>query len=598
MFTGRYAINPVNNEKVPIFVANFALMYGSGIVMCDAHDKRDFRFARKYDIPLKFVISPNGKPISPDSYKDAFTDDGLLFNSGEFNGMPNREALPKMAAFLEKKGWGKRTLNYKLRDWLISRQRFWGTPIPIIYCDKCGTVPVPESQLPVLLPDSKKADFRGTGNPLATVKEFVGVSCPKCKSRARRETDTMDTFVDSSWYYIRYCSPHETKAPFDKKESSYWMNVDQYIGGIEHAILHLMYSRFFYKVLRDMKMVRGDEPFQRLLAQGMVIKDGAKMSKSLGNIVSPDEIIEKYGADTARVFILAAALPEKELDWNDKGVESANKFLKKFHVLVAQNNGMKKGPLSKTLSLKDGLMLSKTNRTILQVSEQIGNFELSYAISSVMKLVNDLSNYSESPESKKEILFYSVERVILLFAPFAPHMCEELWHMLGKKTIISSEKWPVADKKLINEQVEASFELKDRVRQDIMAIKQLAKIETPKKIVLYISPAWKWKAVEVVKKACKDKPDFSAAMKAAAADPQLRANAKDLPVLVKTLVARLSEYSNSVAVDEVRAINEFRQDIENEFSTKISIESAEKPSFDPANKARNALPLKPAIYME
>ncbi|MDP6670366.1 MAG: leucine--tRNA ligase, partial [archaeon] len=263
MFTGKYAINPANGERVPIFVANFALMYGSGIVMCDAHDKRDFAFAKKYDIPLKYVISKDGKPILPDEYGKAFTDDGIIFGSGQFNGLPNQEALPKIAEWLEKKGWGKRTVNYKLRDWLISRQRFWGTPIPIIYCEKCGAIPVPEKDLPVILPDSSKAKFGGT-NPLATVKEFVEVKCPKCKGKAKRETDTMDTFVDSSWYFLRFCDPSNRKKPFDKKLVEKWLPVDQYIGGIEHAILHLLYARFFTKALRDCGFLKLDEPFKRL----------------------------------------------------------------------------------------------------------------------------------------------------------------------------------------------------------------------------------------------------------------------------------------------------------------------------------------------
>ncbi|MCK5333857.1 MAG: class I tRNA ligase family protein, partial [Candidatus Aenigmarchaeota archaeon] len=292
-FTGKYAINPANKEKVPVYIANFALMYGSGIVMCDAHDKRDFRFARKYKIPLKFVISKNGKPINPEDYDDAFTDDGILFDSGKFNGMNNREALPKMAEWLEKEKLGKNTVNYKIRDWLISRQRYWGTPIPIIYCDKCGAVPVPEKDLPVVLPEDVK--FTGEGNPLKTSKKFMSAKCPKCDGNATRETDTMDTFVDSSWYFLRYCSPSEDKSPFDKKESAYWMSVDQYIGGIEHAVLHLLYARFFTKALRDIGLTKVDEPFKRLLAQGMVLKGGVKMSKSLGNVVDPTEIINKFG---------------------------------------------------------------------------------------------------------------------------------------------------------------------------------------------------------------------------------------------------------------------------------------------------------------
>ncbi|HDD46401.1 MAG TPA: leucine--tRNA ligase, partial [Candidatus Aenigmarchaeota archaeon] len=321
MFIGRYAINPVNGERVPIYIGDFVIYeYGGGAVMAvPAHDQRDFEFAKKHGIEIKVVIRPGDKELKAEEMERAYVDDGIMVNSGKFNGMHNREAMKKIVEYLEELGVGKAKVEYKLRDWLISRQRYWGTPIPIIYCEKCGVVPVKEEDLPVLLPDDVK--FTGKGNPLQTSKTFLNVSCPKCGGKARRETDTMDTFFDSSWYFFRYCSPNTSNAPFDKEAVEYWCPVDQYIGGIEHATMHLIYARFFTKALRDLGLVSIDEPFTNLLTQGMVIKDGAKMSKSLGNVVDPGEMIEKYGADTVRLFILFASSPEKELEWSDKGIE-------------------------------------------------------------------------------------------------------------------------------------------------------------------------------------------------------------------------------------------------------------------------------------
>ncbi|MEK6839620.1 MAG: leucine--tRNA ligase, partial [Nanoarchaeota archaeon] len=330
-FTGKYAINPSNNRKIPIYIANFALMYGSGVVMCDAHDKRDFAFAKKYNIPLVFVISKDGKPQDAMKAKEAYIDNGLLFDSGKFSGMSNMEALPKIADWLEKEKYGKKTINFKLRDWLISRQRYWGTPIPVIYCDACGIVPVPEKDLPVLLPE--KVTF-GKGNPLETNEQFVKVKCPTCKKPARRETDTMDTFVDSSWYYLRYADSKNNKMPFDKKIASYWMPVDQYIGGAEHATMHLIYARFFTKVLRDLGYVKIDEPFPKLFNQGMLHKDGFVMSKSRGNVVLPEQVSEQYGIDTARFFLVSLATPDKDdktkLIYRLKNIKDEKTYIKEL----------------------------------------------------------------------------------------------------------------------------------------------------------------------------------------------------------------------------------------------------------------------------
>jgi leucyl-tRNA synthetase len=596
VFTGRYAINPVNNARIPIFVANFALMYGSGIVMCDAHDKRDFRFARKYDIPLKFVISSEGKPASPDDYEEAYTDDGILFSSGKFSGMKNREALPKMAEWIEKGKMGKRKTNYKLRDWLISRQRFWGTPIPVVYCDKCGAVPVPEKDLPVKLPE--KASFTGSGNPLEKAASFVNTSCPGCGGKAGRETDTMDTFFDSSWYFLRYCSPHEKSLPFDKKKAHYWMPVDQYIGGIEHAVLHLLYARFFCKALRDLGLVSFDEPFTRLLAQGMVLKDGAKMSKSLGNVVEPSVITEKYGPDTARVFMLFTALPAKELEWSDDGVASAHRFLFRLYRIVNTNLGrIALGePDRASLSEFDRLLLSKTNRVIGKVSTHMDSFEFNYAISALMSLTDDLYRYHEnvSPET----FGYAVERLLLMLSPFAPHLCEELWERLGSGSMISQERWPAADTSLTDKAAENAEALLTAVREDIIRIKQLSKTEKPKKVVIYVAPKWKWDALSLMRKEVGEKPDLGKAMKVLMADKALKSRGKEIQEFAKRAVARLSDYKDAGFFDEFAALSSFRGLLEKEFSCEVAVEKAEKPSRDPAGKAKNALPLKPAIYME
>ncbi|HLC92089.1 MAG TPA: leucine--tRNA ligase [archaeon] len=589
-FLGKYAINPVNGEEIPIFISNFALMYGTGIVMCDAHDKRDFKFAKKYDLPLKFVISKDGKPVDANTAQGASTDNGVLFNSGQFSGMNNLEALPKMADWIAKSSHGEKKTNYKLRDWLISRQRFWGTPIPIIYCDDCGAVPVPEKDLPVELPDPKKTDFTDAGNPLATVKEFVNVKCPKCKKAARRETDTMDTFVDSSWYYLRYCSAQEKKVPFDKKEAMYWSPVNQYIGGIEHAILHLLYSRFFYKVLRDEGLVDYDEPFERLLSQGMVLKDGTKMSKSLGNIVDPSGIVENYGPDTVRVFMLGASLPESEMDWSEKGVEGWHRFLVKT-LSMFESSGKSKPTIPKKKSMPDRILLAKTNSAIRRVSEDIDSYRFNYAISAIVDLVNALQKYEDADKGVKAYALHAIAKMI---APFAPHLAEEAWSILGGKGLVAVEKWPTVDKKLADPEAEATEGMVESIKHDVAQIKLLAKIESPKKITIFSAPKWKWNALKSLTSSGQV-PEFSAAMKSIMATEEARKHGAEAQGFVKAVVQKFHEVKNFVQVDEFRLLSEAKGLLERELGCFVEVLDADKSSSE---KAKKAFPLKPAILVE
>jgi len=486
VFTGSYAINPVNNEEVPIWMADYVLMeYGTGAIMAvPTHDQRDFLFAKEHNLPMRIVIQTiDHRPSTIDQMTEAYEGDGMQVNSGQFNGLPNQEAKVKIAQWMEKEGIGKIQTHWRLRDWLISRQRYWGTPIPIIYCSKCGVEPVPYADLPVELP--KEAPFTGEGgSPLAKVKEFVHVSCPKCKGPARRETDTMATFFDSSWYFLRFCSPRFDKEPFDKKEVAYWMPVDQYIGGIEHAILHLLYSRFFTKFFKDLRMIDfsakniggpatycgGDEPFIRLLTQGMVLKDGAVMSKSRGNIVDPDSIIKKYGADTLRLFILFAAPPETELEWDDRGIEGAFKFLNRIWRIQDNFPANNSGEQAESRPLtgeawrekdKAGLSLIKVmHKTIKKVTEDIAAFKFNTAIASLMELVNAI--YQSGAD--KEVF----SKLIILLSPIAPHFCEELWKRLGNKESICKTGWPKYDPSmLVEETITIVIQVNGKLRSKI-----------------------------------------------------------------------------------------------------------------------------------
>lgn len=410
----------------------------------------------------------------------------------------------------------------------------------------------------------------------------------------------MDTFVDSSWYFMRYCSPKEDRQIFDKNKVNYWMPVNQYIGGIEHAILHLLYARFFCKALRDLNLVKFEEPFERLLAHGMVLKDGIKMSKSIGNIVNPEEIIQKYGADTARLFILFAASPEKELEWNDKGVESCHKFLNKFYYIVEENKDkiLDKKEFKfdiKKMNSKDKFMLSRANSTIRSVTEHILLFDFNFAIRDLMKFIDELSKY-ENPN--KEIFSFGVKNSILLLSPFAPHLAEELWQTIGQKGFVSIAEWQIANEELIDPAMEEMQNFIDAIRADIMHIKELAKIEKPKKIALYVAPEWKYYALQAIAKACEERPDFNAALKAVMADKKLENYRKDLPALVKTLVNKVAELRERKRIDEFTILAEAKDSLAKEFDCEIAVEKADGAKFDPANKAKNALPFKPAIYLE
>jgi leucyl-tRNA synthetase len=451
VFTGSYCINPVTGIRMPVYLANFVLTdYGTGAVMAvPTHDQRDFEFSRKYDLPLQVVIQPEGENLDHATMKEAFTEEGIMVNSGQFDGLKSGEAKEKIAEFLEKKGIGAKTVNFRLRDWGISRQRYWGNPIPIIYCEVCGVVPVPENDLPVVLP--KDATFSGEGgNPLAKIPSFVNVSCPLCGMMARRETDTTDTFVQSSWYFLRYCCPDYVAGPLHKTETEYWMPVDQYIGGIEHAVLHLLYARFFTKVLRDLGYVDVCEPFANLLTQGMVIKDGAKMSKSKGNVVDPNALIDAYGADTARLFSLFAAPPEKDLDWSDQGVDGSFRFLNRIWKLVYESAPFitGAGPVNPDSLTEDGKKLRRAvHKTIGKVTEDIEErFHFNTAIAAVMELVNAINSFEpKNHPSNAPILKEAVESVILLLAPFVPHVSEELWESLGHGGGIEADGWPAYD---------------------------------------------------------------------------------------------------------------------------------------------------------
>lgn len=451
VFTGCYGINPVNGKKVPIFISDYVMMdYGTGAIMAvPAHDQRDFEFAKKFNLDIVPVVDSQNPEIDINNLTEAFVAEGTMINSGKYTGMNNKEAIEEITKDLEADGLGKAQVNYKLRDWLISRQRYWGCPIPMVYCEECGWVPEKEENLPVKLPTD--VEFTGKGDsPLKTSKTFGETTCPCCGKKAVREFDTMDTFVDSSWYFLRYCDAHNSEKPFDKKKADYWMNVDQYIGGVEHAILHLLYARFFQMVMHDLGLVDAEEPFDNLLTQGMVIKDGAKMSKSLGNIVSPEEIQAKYGADTARLFILFAAPPEKELDWSDTGVEGSYRFLNRVYRLVQEYVNEIRGDFrgSETITIQsaeDKALNFQLNATVKKVTEDAGGrFSFNTAISSIMELVNALYKYKQG-EVNVPLMNDAIEKLILILNPFVPHITEELWNDLGHEDRVYQQNWPEFD---------------------------------------------------------------------------------------------------------------------------------------------------------
>ncbi|MFR9069860.1 MAG: class I tRNA ligase family protein, partial [Paraclostridium sp.] len=452
MFIGKHVINPLNGQKVELWIANYVLVdYGTGAVMAvPAHDERDGEFAAKYNLNVVEVIN----------------EDNIMVNSGEFDGMEASKAFDAIIEKLEEMGRGKKTVNYRLRDWLLSRQRYWGCPIPVVYCDECGIVPEKQENLPILLPTD--VEFTGKGeSPLTTSKTFMNTTCPCCGKPARREVDTMDTFVDSSWYYLRYIDPKNTEEPFSKEAVNNWMPVDQYIGGVEHAILHLLYSRFFVKAFNSMGMLDFKEPFKNLLTQGMVLKDGAKMSKSKGNVVSPHEIIAEYGVDTARLFVLFAAPPERDLEWSDQGVEGCFRFLNRVYRLVDELADVAKSNATMgELTKEDKAMRFTINATLKKVTEDLNEkFGFNTAISALMELINEMYKYKELENRNDAVIKEGIETIVTILSPFAPHMGEELWAMIGKVGSIFDISWPKYDESaLVKDEVEVVVQVNGKVR--------------------------------------------------------------------------------------------------------------------------------------
>jgi leucyl-tRNA synthetase len=722
VFTGSYAINPVTNEKVPVYAGNFVVAdYGSGMVMAvPTHDQRDYEFAKKYNIPSKQVIAPYvEKTTGPDALRadkkteeresifaivkhwkedkyfcldwkklnwksfiiggiekgekaedavvrevkeesgyqniksvkkidlisfakyfahhkdvnrfgkyypflvelgsdefiapekehtqnhegkwvdkkdvakfinlenisliwsyfskggEAHTGDGLLINSGEFNGMKNTDAIEKITEYLSDMKLGKKTINFKLRDWLISRQRYWGTPIPFIYCEKCGLVPVPEKDLPIKLPYDVKF---GDGNPLKTNSEFVNCSCPKCNSPAKRETDTMDTFFDSSWYYLRYIDNKNDKEPFDKELVKKWLPVNQYIGGAEHACMHLIYARFFTKALRDMGYLNFDEPFTKLFNQGMLHgADGNKMSKSLGNVINPLDVIKNHSADSLRFNLMSLSAPNSDSVWSDRGMESAHKFIIRFYSVLSE---IKVGSSTK-------LIESKVNRTIKEVTNDIENFRYNTGI---IKLRALFDSVAQSSEISKE----NLSAVLKLVHPICPHVTEELYHLRIENKLISLASWPKFDESKIDDHLEKIEDIITSLRTDILKVKELAKIDKIKKVRLFVAPLWKWDAIEIVKVACKEKPDFGAAMKALMSNNEMKKYGQEIQPFLKTAINRLPEFMDLKKFDEVEVLNEAKSELEKEFGV-VEIIKAENST---QAKAKNAFPGKPALIIE
>jgi len=488
VFTGAYCVNPLTGRDMPIHVANFVLMgYGTGAVMAvPAHDQRDFEFARKYNLPMQVVIQPKGEALDVSTMTQAYADPGVLVNSGPFDGQPNDQAKQAIVEHLAKENLGKPTINYRLRDWGISRQRFWGAPIPVVHCEKCGIVPVPDAELPVRLPEDASAREDGR-SPLPLLESFVNTVCPKCGGAAKRETDTMDTFMESSWYFMRYTSARTEDAPFDPAALAYWMPVDQYIGGIEHAILHLLYSRFYVKALRDLGYTTLAEPFQNLLTQGMVLKDGAKMSKSKGNVVDPNSMIGKYGADATRLFILFASPPEKDLEWSDAGIEGAFRFINRVWRLaedLADSGALKAiGPCAPVSELggdlSEGLagpvkdLRRKEHDTARKVTRDMENkFQFNTAIAALMELVNEMyvsKDALKAVAGGPEALSSALSTVLSLLSPVAPHMCEELWAHMGHTGQLATLPWPAHDESaLVKDEIELVVQVNGKVRGKLM----------------------------------------------------------------------------------------------------------------------------------
>ncbi len=484
VFTGRYAVNPFTQERIPLWIANFVLMeYGTGAIMAvPAHDERDFAFAKKYDLDIRLVIQSEDHSLSSD-LDQAFVEYGVLVNSAAFSGLSSQEAQEKMVQHAQAEGFGQESVSYRLRDWSISRQRYWGTPIPIVYCQKCGVVPVPEADLPVMLP--KVESIQLGQSPLATLPEFLNTSCPQCQGEARRETDTMDTFVDSSWYFYRYTDHQIDSSPVREEAVQYWFPVDIYIGGVEHAILHLIYMRFFTKVMRDLGLVRFDEPVQGLFTQGMVLKGGTKMSKSQGNVVAPDTVVEGYGADALRLFVQFAAPADRELDWSDQGLEGCSRFLNRLWRMlyrlreeISQDGGAD-SISQEELSEGGRALRRKLHQTIGKVTNDLERFHQNTAIAAIMELLNSVYEYVDQEDNPQpELLEEVLKTMALLLSPFAPHFAEEMWESLGQKEHLTFVPWPQFDPELAREEgIKIVIQVNGKVRSRFSALPGISKEE-------------------------------------------------------------------------------------------------------------------------
>lgn len=576
-FTGSYAINPANGKKIPVWAANFVIAdYGSGMVMADAHDQRDLEFAQKYKINLiETIIPKNGTSTNPNISKKAFTEKGILIKSEQFNGLTSEEAIVKITDWLIEKGVGKRVTNFKLRDWGISRQRYWGTPIPIIHCKTCGPVAVPEKDLPIILP--KDVTF-GKSNPLETNENFINTTCPKCNAPARRETDTMDTFANSSWYFLRYTDPNNENEIFNKNKAKYWGQVDTYIGGAEHACMHLIYARFYTKFLRDLGLINFNEPANKLFHQGMLHgEDGNKMSKSKGNVILPSTVSKKYGIDAARLFLVSVAAPDKNIDWSTTGIESSHKFINKINEFV-QNSTF--GQSSKKVQ-------SILNRTIKEFTNDIENFRYNLATIKIRELFSSF----ETEIAKKDF-----ETFLKLLNPICPHVTEEWWEQIGNKPFISTTTWPVADESLIDEKIEAADKLVESVSGDITTVLQLAKLDSAKKITIIISPVWKYNFFTQLKEQLNQTRNPGEIIKHFMSG-ELKSHGQDIVKIIPGIIKDNSKLPKIVLDQtiEQKSLERVRKKLEKEFNTTILIELAQNSTHQ---KAKNASPGKPAIIIE
>ncbi len=572
IFTGKYAINPVTGEKIQLWLANYVIAsYGTGAVIAvPTHDQRDFEFAKKHGIPMKVVISKNGKQEDASKMQRAYTKEGVMINSEQFNGMKNEEAKKAITDYLVEKGYAERAVNYKIRDWNISRQRYWGAPIPIIHCEKCGAVPVPEKDLPVELPLDVEFGKEGTA-PLATNEKFVNTVCPKCGGPAKRETDTMTTFVDSSWYYLRFCSP-KSKFAFDKEKVHYWMPVDHYTGGLEHAVGHLMYSRFVTKVLNELGYLKFNEPFMRLLNQGMILKEGKKMSKSKGNVVDPIEVIDKHGVDVLRHYILSVAHPTKEFEWSDKDILGSKRTIEKLIELNEETRGK-----------ENEYIESIAQRKIEKVTNYVEELEFNSALLELTDFIDKLKKHP-SEQAYKTLL--------KLLNPFTPHICEELWSRT-EDSLLAKEKWPEPDESKINLKAEKAEELKEQLEQDIKKVMELAKIQEPKKIKIFIAGEWKRNAWNKAKQNKEENNLISLLMQ----DEKFKKHGKDATKYAQWLQKNKHALPETMSFeDEKEAVEKIKQEVSKAFSNaEVEVIPANESS---EAKAGNAMPNKPAILIK